>query len=74
MFKAINTKASWKAPILVGHEAVSELTFWYDEIDCLNESSTDNAIDCMYTVYSDASSHGYGGFVVEKEGCELVGS
>jgi len=38
LFNCINTRASWRAPIIVTEQAISELTFWKENARKLNSS------------------------------------
>ncbi|KAJ8317957.1 hypothetical protein KUTeg_003048, partial [Tegillarca granosa] len=67
-------KASWNASIMVSQEARSELIFWLNNITKRNGQYIDCFTEFDYRVYSDASSTGYGGFIVENEKYEIFGS
>eukprot|EP00057_Strongylocentrotus_purpuratus_P017653 XP_011672127.1 PREDICTED: uncharacterized protein LOC105442056 isoform X3 [Strongylocentrotus purpuratus] len=71
---SLNTKASWQAPIKVGREAKDELKFWLHHVERINGIEIKRLPFVAYTMFTDASETGFGGFVAEKEDLELVGS
>ena len=72
-FKCVNSRASWNAPVLITPCVLDELKFWRDHIDRLNTNSISGVVAYNYSVYTDASSVGYGGYVVECDDFELTG-
>ena len=70
LFKCINLRASWKAPIYISKAALEELQFWYDNVESLNEKGKSIKSEgmYMYNVFADASGAGYGGYVECLEG------
>lgn len=74
LYKCINYRASWDAPVLVSTEAESELLFWLRNIQVLNGTDMESGFEFAYSVYTDASESGYGGYVVENVDQDLVGS
>lgn len=74
LFNCINSRASWNAPVVVSAGVRSELKYWAQNIRSLNGIKLENIMECSYSVYTDASGEGYGGYVVEKENSDVVGS
>ncbi|XP_072166403.1 uncharacterized protein [Diadema setosum] len=73
IFKCINSRASWNAPVLVSDEAVSEFKFWYKNIERVNGIPMTFVKPCNATLFTDASATGYGAYVCEDSNLELVG-
>ncbi|XP_041453613.1 uncharacterized protein LOC121406809 [Lytechinus variegatus] len=74
IFKCINNRASWNAPVLVTGEAVTELLFWYKHLDRLNGVSISRVKSCNCCLFTDASGTGFGAYVSEIPDLEVVGS
>ena len=69
----LNTRASWHSPIKVGIEAKTELIFWLKNVEKMNGIAiTRNEIS--YSLFTDASKTGFGGYIEEVEGFEVNGS
>lgn len=65
LFKCINTRASWNAPVLVSDAALAELEFWKENLSCLSKQGKplkDTKVS-LYNIFADASAVGYGGYV-----------
>ena len=65
MYKCIDSRASWNAPVRITPEVITELTFWNTNLVSLNERGKpikDGRL-CSYSLFSDASGTGYGGYV-----------
>ena len=74
IFRCINSRASWNAPVLVSKEAESELMFWYKNIERVNGLPISLLKSCDTSIYTDASGIGYGAYVNEYDNLEVVGS
>ena len=66
MFKCINSKASWNAPVIVSSAAELELEFWYKNVEKLNGTTISCLKSDCCTMFTDASGIGYGGYVCEN--------
>ena len=67
LFSCINSRASWNAPVKVTPEGKKELVFWGENVESFNNKGKpikDKQL-CRFSIYSDASGTGYGGYVVE---------
>ena len=73
-FKCVNSRASWNSRVLLSPESKSELIFWKDNVDGLNVLGLSKNTLVQSSVYTDASGIGYGGYVLEQDGLEMVGS
>ena len=65
MYAVMNLSTSWYQQISLSQEALQEVKFWTAEIDKFNGQSIWPKPSAVRVVYSDASSTGYGGYVVE---------
>ncbi len=65
LYAAIISRFSWDGFVMLDARALSELTFWRDNIQILNGQSMWFASSAVRIAYSDASGFGYGGYVVE---------
>lgn len=74
MYKCINTRASWNAPVVVTENAKIEMGFWLKYVRDLNGVKLKNVVEYAYSVYTDASSEGYGGYVEQRENSEVLGT
>ena len=81
LYRCIDTRASWNAPVKIDHEAYEEIRFWKKEVRTLNDKglSIESKVDHVIEAYSDASAIGYGGYVslgagALLEGTEVMGS
>ena len=65
LFKCINARASWNAPVLVSKLAISELEYWNTNVVNLNlmGKSLQCLQICLFYIYTDASATGYGGYI-----------
>ncbi|KAK3108944.1 hypothetical protein FSP39_019460 [Pinctada imbricata] len=78
IFMCINSRASWNAPVILDIRALNELRFWQDnclllngqKLDCLSNETCSSDV----TVFSDASHTGYGGYIVDKPGSDVIGT
>ena len=65
MFKCINSRASWNAPVLVSEEALAEIEFWKSNLHTLSSQGKplkDSELS-LYNIFVDASAVGYGGYI-----------
>ena len=65
LFKCINTRASWNAPVLVSDAALAEIEFWKKNLYTLSMQGKplkDSELS-LYSVFVDASAVGYGGYI-----------
>ena len=81
LYRCIDTRASWNAPVMVDQEAYEEIKFWRREVRSLNEKGLNMECDVQVEIeaYSDASAVGYGGYIslgagACLEGTEVVGA
>ena len=74
VFKCINSRASWNAPVLVSKEAETELLFWYKNVERVNGIPISLLKSCDTSIFTDASGIGYGAYVSEYSNLEVVGS
>ena len=65
LYALINSKRSWCDVLGLPANAREELEFWFKNVDCLNGKPIWFNPGATRIVYSDASSSGYGGYVVE---------
>ena len=65
LYAVLNSKASWCQRLVLTPEAVVELNFWVHEITNFNGQHIWPRPSAVQLVYSDASSTGYGGYLVE---------
>lgn len=73
LYKCLLTKASWDAPVMIQSDAFKELIFWKENLSGLNGKSV-NSLDCVNIVLvSDAFAIGYGGYIEDIAGSELIG-
>ena len=70
LFSCINSRASWNAPIIVTPEGIGELKFWSSNIKALNEAGKSIKCEkiCNFSLFSDASNTGYGGYLEHISG------
>ena len=69
MYRCVLSRASWNAPVIVTEEARSELQFWKENARNLNDSgkSLDRKTFYEVSLFADASSKGYGGYIEVNE-------
>ena len=61
----IHTRSSWQDIIQISDESREELIFWFNGIYDFNHRRVWRAPSAVRVVYSDASSTGFGSYVVE---------
>ena len=71
LYTLINTRNSWCHILTISPEAFTELQFWVEQINNFNGQSIWHSPSAVRVVYSDASSSGYGGYLVEH-GCYIA--
>ena len=64
---AIESKSSWNSNVLLSAQAQEELTFWLQNIEQLKAKPINYVASCSKVVYSDASTHGFAGYVVDAD-------
>jgi hypothetical protein len=74
LYTCMLARASWESPILIDESAWKEAVFWKENIHDLNGSVLEKKDDCDIVVYSDASATGYGGYVVQRDDSEVLGT
>jgi len=65
MYATLNSRISWCYQVNLTDEALQEIEFWINEISNFNGQQIWPKPSAVRVVYSDASSTGYGGYVVE---------
>ena len=65
MYGVLNAKQSWCQHLVLSPEAKQELKFWLDQLSNFNGSDIWPRPPAVRMVYSDSSSTGYGGYIVE---------
>ena len=65
LYALLGTRCSWYDRLVINEEAKDELGFWLSNLDQINGMSMWKTASAVRIVYSDASSTGYGGYVVE---------
>lgn len=76
LYECVGSRASWDAPVLVNSEVVTELVYWKDNLVALNSSplmDRKHSFDGMQA-FCDASSSGFGGFVLNVDPSFVIGS
>ena len=68
MYHFIDSAFSWDGSIGLTREVREEMLFWLDSLDAVNGYRIKGMQACTKVVYTDASGHGYGGYVVERLG------
>ena len=81
LYRCIDTRASWNAPVVVDEDAYNEVLYWKKSAKMLNNKGLSFEInnETEIDVFSDASAIGYGGYVslcagALVEGTEVIGS
>ena len=65
LYATLNGRMSWCHRLTLTEEALLEIEFWHSEISSFNGQHIWPRPSAVRVVYSDASSTGYGGYVVE---------
>ena len=71
LYTLLNTKLSWYHRLKIDPESREELTFWLHEVENFNGQNIWHSPSAIHVVYTDASSMGYGGYMVEH-GCHVA--
>ena len=71
LYASINMRNSWCQNLTMSPEAIKELRFWSEQINSFNGQNIWHSPSAIRVVYSDASSSGYGGYLVEH-GCHIA--
>lgn len=72
MYKFVQESDSWDRRIPLTDDVSEEIKFWIDNFNFINGYAIKSKHACTKIVYSDASAHGYGGFVAQKLGNEIA--
>ena len=69
LYRCIMSRASWNAPVRLTEVAIAELDFWKNNVRSMNSKGQYIApnVCTEISLYSDASSEGYGGYVYKQE-------
>ena len=65
LYAVLNSRIAWCQKLVLTPEALVELNFWVHEITNFNGQHIWPQLSAVRVVYSDASSTGYGGYLVE---------
>ena len=65
LYSVLNDRTSWCQKLALSLEALDEVQFWLDNISQFNGRNIWPTPSAVRVVYSDTSSTGYGGYVVE---------
>ena len=65
----LESRYTWCDSLLLSPEAKSDLWFWSSSISKYNGQPIWHSPSAVRVVYSDASSSGYGGYVVQHGAC-----
>ena len=65
LYATLNSRVAWCQKLLLTPEAVEELKFWFNEVTKFNGQRIWPKPSVVRIVYSDASSTGFGGYIVE---------
>ena len=65
LYATLNSRIAWCHKVTLTEEALQEIGFWLTEISNFNGQQIWPKPSAVRVVYSDASSTGYGGYVVE---------
>ena len=65
LYRCIDSRASWNAPVMVSDEALKEIEYWVNEVQILNDTglSFESTNVADVDAFSDASAVGFGGYV-----------
>ena len=68
MYSFVDACPSWDGGVPLSGDVRQEITFWKENINDLNGFQIKHTHAFSKIVYSDASEHGYGGYIAEKLG------
>ena len=64
LYREIEQRTSWYVPVPLSREAISELTFWLDNIVSFNGFTFKHSPATSQIVFTDAAGSGWGGFML----------
>ena len=67
MHTDIETRLSWNSKVVLSWRAQEELHFWLNNIDHISSTPINFVPSCSKIIYSDASSKGFGGYLVDTD-------
>ena len=73
-YRTIESRRAWSDSVLLSEDNVAELKFWAESISRLNGFTIASRSAPRLTVYSDASSTGFGGFVENRSDLRFHGT
>ena len=73
MYACIAANSSWNDVVLANAGVKDELKFWLNNIHHFNGYSIIRSFTAHVVIYSDASSTGYGSYLVTIGECEATG-
>ena len=65
LYRLIVQRKSWDDTLNLDNDAINEIQFWLNSIESFNGQSIWKSASAVRLVYADASSTGYGGYVLE---------
>ena len=65
LYAILHTRSAWSDRVFMDSKAREELVFWLGNVDCFNGQSIWRSPSAVRVVYSDASSTGFGSYIVE---------
>ena len=73
MYSCLEKRASWNSIVEIDSLALSEMVFWAKNVRANNGSKLLCNRVCETYAYSDASTGGYGGYIVSQEDGDTIG-
>ena len=67
LYATLNNRVAWCQKLLLTPEALEELKFWFNEVTKFNSQHIWPKPSAVRVVYSDASSTGFGAYIVEHD-------
>ena len=76
MFHCLQTKAGWDSPVELNKDVFDEIIFWQENSSMLNGQPLVAVPESEFAceIFSDASHMGYGGYILNKRGSEVLGA
>ena len=75
MYECILSRSSWKGKVLVTKDVIEEVKFWLKNVVPLNKRKlTHRTSEYTRVVYSDASDIGFGAYVENVSGTDVIGT
>ena len=68
IYSFIDTSCTWDRNHTLDHGTISELKFWQQNLTHVNGYAIKNTYAITKIIYSDASCHSYGGYMVQNLG------